>query len=374
MDVFYITGEYYDDKKIPNHQRYNNYNQCFACAGTCCCRCAFFPLTGEKHTEIWSADQDFNIAKIQTVEKDREDFKILMFTDTQLWADLGKNKECYEQMDALVEKTQPDLITLPGDVLSAMSSRFSINSFIKHMESYEIPWAPVYGNHDNEIPSNSLNWQTDKYMEAEHCLMQKGPSNLYGCGNYVINITENDAPVYTIFMLDNGRYIKYDNGDTKEVYMGYEQIAWYEWNVKGIERTAGRIVPSMTFSHFAQPEFREAVEKYGVKDENDIYTIPEEYGFGYCQYLPGAAPVKSGFFDKCKELGSTKYIFCGHDHENNASITYDGITMTYGLKTGPSPVPWNFAKETGGTLITITGSADNQTVDIEHIVMNDENV
>lgn len=334
----------------------------------------FFPLMGEKHTEIWSSDQQFDISEIQTVEKDREDFKILMFTDTQLWADLSKNKECYEQMDALVEKVQPDLITLPGDVLSAMASRFSIHNFIEHMESYKIPWAPVYGNHDNEIPSNTLNWQADKYMAAEHCLMQKGPSNLYGCGNYVINITENSNPVYTLFMLDNGRYIKYDNGDTKEVYMGYEQIAWYEWNVQGIESAAGRIVPSMTFSHFAQPEFREAVEKYGVKGENDIYTIPEEYGFGYCQYLPGSAPVKSGFFDKCKKLGSTKYMFCGHDHENNASITYEGITMTYGLKTGPSPVPWNFAKETGGTLITITGENENQSVNIEHIVMNEENV
>ena len=112
---------------------------------------------------------------------------------------------------------------------------------------------------------------------------------------------------------------------------------------------------------------------YGVKGEDGSYTIPEEYGFGYCSYLPGAAPVKSGFFDKCKELGSTKYLFCGHDHENNASITYEGITMTYGLKTGPSPVPWNFAKETGGTLITISGSGANQAVDIEHIVMNDSN-
>lgn len=65
----------------------------------------------------------------------------------------------------------------------------------------------------------------------------------------------------------------------------------------------------MTFSHFAQPEFREAVEKYGVQDENGVYNIPKEYGFGYCQYLPGTAPVKSGFVDKCKELGSTKYIF-----------------------------------------------------------------
>ncbi len=335
----------------------------------------FFPLTGEKHTEIWSADQQFDIAKIQTVEKDREDFKILMFTDTQLWSSLGKNKECYKQMDALVEKTQPDLITLPGDILSAMSSRFSINNFIKHMENYGIPWAPVYGNHDNEIPSNTLNWQADKYMAAEHCLMQKGPSNLYGCGNYVINITEKGEPIYTLFMFDNGRYIEYLDEETnepytKEIYMGYEQIAWYEWNVKGIEKTTGRTVASMTFSHFAQPEFREAVEKYGVQDENGVYNIPKEYGFGYCQYLPGTAPVKSGFVDKCKELGSTKYIFCGHDHENNASITYDNITYTYGLKTGPSPVPWNNAKETGGTLITITGQKENQSVNIEHIVMN----
>lgn len=334
----------------------------------------FFPLTGKKHIEIWSADQMFDISKIQTVEKDREDFKILMFTDTQLWANLGKNKECYEQMDALVEKTQPDLIVLPGDVLSAFASRFSINNFIKHMDNYKIPWAPVYGNHDNEIPTNSLNWQTDKYMESEYCLMQKGPSNLYGCGNYVINITEDSNPVYSLFMLDNGRYIKYlDEANetyTKEVYMGYEQIAWYEWNVKGIENAAGRTVPSMTFSHFAQPEFHDAVEKYGVQEEDGSYTIPEEYGFGYCQYLPSAAPVQSGFVDKCKELGSTQYIFCGHDHENNASITYDGITYTYGLKTGPSPVPWNFAKETGSTLITITGEKENQSVNIEHIVMN----
>lgn len=69
----------------------------------------FFPLKGAKHVEIWSSGQDFDIAKIQTVEKDRADFKILMFTDAQLWADLSKNKACYQQMDELVEKTQPEL-------------------------------------------------------------------------------------------------------------------------------------------------------------------------------------------------------------------------------------------------------------------------
>lgn len=174
-------------------------------------------------------------------------------------------------------------------------------------------------------------------------------------------------------MLDNGRYLKYDKDTTKEIYMGHEQIAWYEWNVLGINEAAGYTVPSMTFSHFAQLEFKEAVEKYGIKGEDDSYTIPEEYGFGYCQYLPGCALVKSGFVDKCKELGSTKYIFCGHDHENNASVTDDGITYTYGLKTGPSPVPWNFAKETVGTLISINGSGENQNVSIENYVINENN-
>ena len=90
-------------------------------------------------------------------------------------------------MDALVEKTQPDLITLPGDNLSAMSSRFSINNFIKHMESYGIPWAPVFGNHDNEIPSNTLNWQADKYMAAEHCLMRKLCNQYYRKGRTYIH-------------------------------------------------------------------------------------------------------------------------------------------------------------------------------------------
>lgn len=37
----------------------------------------FFPLTGEKHTEIWSADQQFDIAKIQTIEKKEKTLKSL---------------------------------------------------------------------------------------------------------------------------------------------------------------------------------------------------------------------------------------------------------------------------------------------------------
>lgn len=329
----------------------------------------FFPLTGKNHIQIWSAGDEFDINKIKTVEKTDEDFKILMFTDTQLWSNPADNSKCYQEMDKLVELSEPDLIVLPGDNLSAFASRFSINNFIKHLDSYGVPWATTFGNHDAEIPTTSKNWQADKYLSSKNAVFEKGPSNLYGCGNYVINITENGEPVYSLFMLDNGEYTKYDDGSKSEIWMGYEQIAWYEWNIKGIENAVGHKVDSMVFSHFAQPELSEAIEKYAVKDENGAYTVPEEYGFGKCSYLPCCADVNSGFFDKCKELGSTKYLFCGHDHENNASITYDGITMTYGLKTGPSPKPWNYAEETGATQITVKTGENAPQVEIEHIVL-----
>lgn len=330
----------------------------------------FFPLTGEKHVEVWSSGQEFDISTIQTVEKDpNEDFKILVFVDTQLWMDPSDNNACYEQMRALVEKTQPDMLATVGDNISGVTSRFLLKDFIEVMDSFELPWTVVFGNHDDEIPMTTLNWQGDQYMESEYCLFQKGPSNLYGCGNYAVNITENGSPVYTLFMFDNGRYTEYDDGSTKEIYMGYEQIAWYEWNVKGIAAAAGKTVPSMVFSHFAQPEFKEALEQYAVYHEADgSYTVPEAYGFGSCDYLPGCAPVKSGFFDKCRELGTT-HMICGHDHENNAVITYEGVTMAYGMKTGPSPAPWNFAEETGGTLVTIHTEGSNAVASVEHVVL-----
>lgn len=330
----------------------------------------FFPLTGKKHVEVWSSGQEFDISTIQTVEKDpNEDFKILVFVDTQLWMDPSDNNACYEQMRALVEKTQPDMLATVGDNISGVTSRFLLKDFIEVMDSFELPWTVVFGNHDDEIPMTTLNWQGDQYMESEYCLFQKGPSNLYGCGNYAVNITENGSPVYTLFMFDNGRYTEYDDGSTKEIYMGYEQIAWYEWNVKGIAAAAGKTVPSMVFSHFAQPEFKEALEQYAVYHEADgSYTVPEAYGFGSCDYLPGCAPVKSGFFDKCRELGTT-HMICGHDHENNAVITYEGVTMAYGMKTGPSPVPWNFAEETGGTLVTIHTEGSNAAASVEHMVL-----
>ena len=322
------------------------------------------PRTGKRRVDVWSAGDKFSIEEVQSIEAGDKQFKILMFTDLQLWMDVSDNNETFAMMDELVEKTSPDMIVMPGDNVSGLVTDLYLRQLIKKMESYKIPWACTFGNHDAE-GNATLAWQSDRYEEAEYCLFERGPSNLYGMGNYAVNITRDGKADKTLFFLDNGRYYDYADG-ADEIWMGYEQIAWYEWTAQGIAAAnGGEKVPSMVFSHFAQPQMKEAIEKLCTQDEDGRYIVPAEYGKGYCAYLPEAAPVDSGFVDAAKENGTT-HFFCGHDHENNASITYEGITYTYGLKTGPSPKYWNDATAYGGTLIRLD---PNGAVYIDNMVI-----
>lgn len=134
-----------------------------------------FPLFGKKHAQVWAASDEFDINSIQTVEKNPdEEFKILQLTDLQLWANLSDNKEALEEVDALIEKTSPDLIVLTGDNVSGLTTNFLTRQVIKCLEKHEIPWATVFGNHDSEGKA-TLNWQGDRYEEAEYCLLKKVP-------------------------------------------------------------------------------------------------------------------------------------------------------------------------------------------------------
>lgn len=311
----------------------------------------FCPRRGADETYIWAVSDDYSSENAASLEKTAgEDFTILLFTDIQLWTLVSDNRRAFAIMDELVERTDPDLIVLPGDNVSGISTDILTLQLVSKMESYGVPWAPVFGNHDAE-GNATLEWQGDRFEEAEHCLFDRGPTDLYGVGNYFVNIFEDGTPIYSLCFMDNGRYIDY--GDrTAETYVDYAQIAWYKWNIEGLNAEFGTSVPSMSFSHFAFPEMREAVEKYGILSDDGRYVIPEDMGQGSCAYLPGAAPVNSGFFETAKASGLT-HAFFGHDHENDARITVDGVTLSYGLKTGPSPRPWNSAKEYGGTVITI---------------------
>ena len=60
-------------------------------------------------------------------------------------------------------------------------------------------------------------------------------------------------------------------------------------------------------------------------------------------------------FETMQALGSTKGVFCGHDHLNNFSVDYKGIRLTYGMSVDYLAYPGIYKKgaQRGCTVIEL---------------------
>ncbi len=281
-----------------------------------------------------------------------KDFVVLNFTDVQL-----KNDEAYgdpgdlaeQTMDRLIKELNPDLITMTGDNAWAPLAYLKL---IKFIDSYGIPWAAVMGNHDGEGLVSEF-WAAYHMADAENSLFDYGPKDM-GYGNYILNITENGKVVHTLFMLDTHS----NAADKGYDHLWDNQISWYKWAVNGIKaENGGETVQSTVFMHIPVVEFKTA---WSVAYNEDAGEYNPEYAddsFGLNGENVCSANTNNGFFDVCKELGSTKDMVVGHDHVNCSSILYKGIRLSYGLKTG-SGCYWREDMNGGSTLtISSDGSA-----------------
>ena len=313
---------------------------------------------GKETMSLWSYLDKDDIDKTVKVEKGEGDYKILNLTDVQFSDGLdvfGKDKNVYQTIDKLVEQTQPDLITITGDIVWTKFYRHSVKTFINYMESLNIKWAPVLGNHDGEGNGDRL-WLAEQFSKAKNCLFVNGPSNLSGVGNYIINIMENGKIAHSLYMMDShssGKWLGYD-------YIKMDQMAWYMWGVNGANEYNGdKIVNNSLFFHIALPEFADA---YKYWEESGFDSA---IGFGSKNEDVCASKHNSGFFDIIKSTNSTQNIIVGHDHVNDFSVNYEGIQMTYGVKTGDRC--YNDKKINGGTLISVNSEKTVTT----HIYITD---
>lgn len=318
----------------------------------------------------WSVTDEFTADYCAEIEKDPdEDFIILNLADLQLKDDLVYEEEgekTVEMIDDLVRETEPDLITLTGD--NAWGTIAYIN-LVKQIDGYGIPWAPIMGNHDGQCCINEF-WAAHLLYKAENCLFEFGPEDM-GYGNYIINITENGHIIHTLFMVDTHNNAEYtlEDGSTIGGYdhLWENQIEWYKWAVKGVSEIEGHTVESSVFMHIPVCEYKDAWIAANGSDAIGVLApelAPDAIGFsGEGVSCP---PVNNGFFDVCKELGSTKNIFAGHDHVNNFQIYYEGIRLTYTLKTGYGAYYTDGIM--GGTVISI---GSDGAAYAEHIYMAD---
>lgn len=354
----------------------------------------WFPVKGKANNEFWLSTDTYRLENTVVIQKEPgKDFKILNLTDIQYddLYDVGQRAYTKETICTLIEQEQPDLITMTGDQVWAPFQKQAQKELIRFMDSFGIPWAPVFGNHDGEGNADK-NWLADQYIASEYCLFKKGPNNIGGLGNYIINIMEGDKIVQSLIMMDSGSWRGYDDmpeerkmiadaldNKTQEYILnadgtrkqeafgtGYEfisesQIAWYKWAIKGATAVNGGETPeSIAFFHIALPEFHTAYLQW--KDSG----YDSEMGFGEKRETVCCPSVNSGMFAAIQELGSTKNVVVGHDHINNYSVLYNGVRLTYGMKTGDRC--YADSDMNGGTVLTVTDSG----VHTEHKYVNIE--
>ncbi len=289
----------------------------------------------------WSAEDNFTQDSYVELKKTPgKDFVVLNLADVQLYDD-----ELYEDIGIdsmahvakVIEDAKPDLITLSGDNAWGTMTYLKL---IELVDSYGIPWGAVMGNHDGQRCISEF-WAAYHLAEAENSVFKFGPEDM-GYGNYVINITENGKIIHSIYMLDthNNREYETDNGTIG----GYDhlwdnQMDWYKWCVEGTNALAGYPVQSTVIMHIPVYEYYDAWHSVatGIDEANGKLGVIETYtdeAYGRRGESGGHPPVNNGFFSLCKELGSTKDMIVGHDHVNDYSIVYQGIRLTYAVKTG----------------------------------------
>ena len=239
-----------------------------------------------------------------------DDIKILQLTDTQLLK-IDEAGSVMETVRKTVKKASPDLIVLTGDNISDNTGVSLFLCLVKGMEKFEIPWAPVLGNHDYRSLVTPQR-QSKIYESAKFCLFQTGNiTDSYG--NYAYTIKRNETSVYSFLFMDSGR-------DFRE-----EHVEWYEKTVQNVIRENGGVVlPSWVFFHIPTEETQLAYEsslRAGT-------TIDGEINEKMC-----IQSRNIGFFDAAKRGGTTALIY-GHDHVNTMIVDYQGVKLCYGVKTG----------------------------------------
>ena len=292
---------------------------------------------GEPSADVWSPEDAFSLEKdtVTLYKEPGKDYVILDLADIH-FSDYGYRALYSLDGEMIIKRAvldaQPDLIVLSGDIVCGdeNSTIFSMERITDLMESFGIPWAPVFGNHDDESNCD-LNFLSDIMMSSPHCLMKKGDPAM-GVGNYIVNIAEKNADG-TEKVVESLIFMDSHHSQPNE-----RQIEWLRWAADGINRATNNGAEISLFMHIPIPEYQTAYDEAWDEDAKkwrDGYGAYGELHETICCDRDGEGnPRDIGFFSAVKETGTTRYIFCSHDHANDFSIDYQGVRLTYCMKLG----------------------------------------
>lgn len=318
-----------------------------------------------------------------------EEFKILNLSDIQIInmessAASGltdSSYAVYHDMDTavfdtvryLVEESNPDYIVLTGDNIYSKFEFEDLRTWkalFDVVDGYKIPWSMNFGNHDGSIPNETAanNVTLERIValaDGYKYFLYESNADILGEGEegtYAVNIVEKGSEklVQKIFYM----YAHYNEG-----WYTDEQLAWYEEGAKALVTDEG-VVPSLLYTHYPLPEMERSAYAYDeLHTPNGTtftgITLPETETLAFGEMNSVGFMSEYGLFRLIKKYGSTQNVFTGHEHSNNISTVYEGVRLTYGLKTGYYDQKEAKRYLNGGTVFSI--GDDNRDYSMYHI-------
>ena len=290
-----------------------------------------------------AADKNADIKKLLQFNSDGT-FKIMMINDTQ---DTDHTSiKMLNFINKALDTEKPDLVVFVCDnvadfFIGATKARVNkaIDNIIQPLVKRGIPFAVVFGNHDEETGVSKED-QMAMYTSYANCYAVDEGSSLSGVGTYNLPILSSDGTksVFNIYMMDT--HNKDVNGDYDGVHA--DQIAWYEATSNALKAAnGGKVVPSLLFEHIPVAEIFKLLKKIplgtdgAVRNGSKWYTLNENLAQGTLLVNPCNTVANNGQYDSWLKQGDIAGAFFGHDHANNfAGKTEDGIKMGYNGGTG----------------------------------------
>ena len=260
----------------------------------------------------------------------RTGFNILQLTDIH-WNNNTSSQESKIYLDKVFKATAErcgkiDLVELTGDQFM-LANAFHVDSFINYFEAkakeYGFKYATIWGNHDHHGLYNP-NWLSEKFSKAEHSIHIDLEDDLYGRGNFIINLMDGDDVKWQIANLDSGAsfsetavspFRDYD-------YIRKDQTDWWLRE----HAKVGETVPGIAYYHIPQDENLKAWNER-MALTNKFFKLEEFADNGNEKYA-------SNFIDEASKH-NLKGAFMGHAHNIDWTVEYMGVIIGLGVKTGP---------------------------------------
>ncbi|AQZ11264.1 DCR2 (YLR361C) [Zygosaccharomyces parabailii] len=241
-------------------------------------------------------------------------------------------------VEEVLDLEEPDMVVFTGDQImgdrAVQDSETALLKAVAPVIKRRIPWAMVWGNHDDE--GSLSRWSLSKFASGlPYSLFTISPrdtkDNTFGVGNYYHQILdyEKKYPVLTFYFLDSHKY-----STTGKIFPGYDWIKEAQWDY--LEKIYDeelyhhiKEIPayhlSMAFFHIPLPEYLNEASKRNPGESNPI--------IGNAKEGVTAPKYHSNGVDSLVHM-NVQATSCGHDHCNDYCLLDDSSTSKLWLCYG----------------------------------------